>query len=365
MSNVQRGSRAVIDDSGRKRTKHAGAPAKGSAEIPVDWDASELTLGDETRVDTARCLLAGFEIDRAISVGPFKFRPSKSSGDAKLLVDKPSTFSKVTIVELTYRNRVGVSSVNAEPTIAMDRAIIAAQLSVDGWIGAGRTRHFTTGGRISAVTGTRRRELADSWHPSGEPVVAGDAVFAARFRRAYLAQATSLGGVIRRYSIASANLVHEGIVDFVISIEGLLGGVETELSHRVSTRGAYLLAKTPSDRLHVYTLIKYLYSCRSKLVHGVSEKIPEPKAKEQAAMAALGHYYNPNDDLSRYAIADMARILTQRLIWLFVEGRAKMEPDWLIQLDLGLTASANETEPASALRKAVIIRNAITRQSSE
>jgi hypothetical protein len=333
----QNRSRTLSLKSSRKPAKQAGPKAKGSAEIPVNWDSSELTLGDETRIDTARCLLAGFEIERAVSVGPFTFRPSTLDGDVELLGDKPSTFSKVTVLELAYRGRIGVSSVYAEPTRAMDRAIIAAQLSVDGWIGAGRTRHFTGDGRISAVTGTRRRELADSWHPSGEPLVSADGEFAVRFQRAYVSQVTSLGGVIRRYSIASANLVNEGIVDFVIAIEGLLGGVETELSHRVSTRAAYLLAKTPSDRPHVYTLIKYLYSCRSKLVHGVSEKIPEPKAKEQAAMHALGHYYKPNDDLSRYAIADMARLLTQRLIWLFVDGFAKMEPDWLVQLDLGLT----------------------------
>jgi hypothetical protein len=59
------------------------------------------------------------------------------------------------------------------------------------------------------------------------------------------------------------------IVDSMICIEAiLLGDATTELSHRLSSRGALLLADSPGQRILAAQLLKRGYDTRSHIVHG-------------------------------------------------------------------------------------------------
>lgn len=73
-----------------------------------------------------------------------------------------------------------------------------------------------------------------------------------------------------------------------IALEVLLGGDRNELTHRIATRGAFLVAKAPSDRQAVHAELKRLYTARSGLVH--SGKSPSPAdyvLLQQFLMAAI------------------------------------------------------------------------------
>ena len=55
----------------------------------------------------------------------------------------------------------------------------------------------------------------------------------------------------------------------MIVLEATLGyKLNIEISHRIASRGAMLLAKNNTERYDYYKVLKYLYKIRSGIVHG-------------------------------------------------------------------------------------------------
>ena len=273
----------------------------------------------------------------AISIGPIRIRHIDEPIDHALYKYQLSEM-KYAVIELKYLERKDASSVYAEPALLLDRSFVTIQVVVDSWVGMSQVHHYTDEGVEIAVTGSRRREVADSWHPTDEPSISEDDIFRERFRLAFRAQSGPLGPSIRRFSHGCSALMEESIVDFVIVLDALLGrGIRNEITHRVSARGAQLLATNREERLDYYRSLKYLYKVRSALVHGNAEDIANPRPNEQKSLAALGLCLDDEPDFHRYHVADFARRIARRTLWEFLEERAQLDGDWLLQLELGLT----------------------------
>jgi Apea-like HEPN len=64
----------------------------------------------------------------------------------------------------------------------------------------------------------------------------------------------------------------DAVVDLVTALEAVLG-TETEISYRLSTRVAHLLASTEDERVHLFRTTKLWYDLRSAVVHGSPLKL--------------------------------------------------------------------------------------------
>ncbi|MGC0015388.1 hypothetical protein ACPPTR_07805, partial [Ralstonia pseudosolanacearum] len=61
--------------------------------------------------------------------------------------------------------------------------------------------------------------------------------------------------------------VGDRAIEVAIALESLLGDGNTELTHRVSTRGAKFLGGTVEERMRTFDVIKGAYGVRSSMVH--------------------------------------------------------------------------------------------------
>lgn len=304
---------------------------------PKIWTEKVLDLTSGTLLRRAVALLSGLQVSGpAITIGPISIR------DALDPIDKPLekyqlTSVKVAVLEVKYLEHEPDVSIRTLPELLLERSFVAIQVAVDSWVGMSQFHHFTETGSEVAVGGSRRYGLADSWHPTDEPSLAEDHNFPDRFLRAYQAQSGELGLALRRFSRACCELMEESIVDFVIVLDALLGyRLQEEISHRVAARGAILLAPDPGERSSCYHVLRYLYQARSRLVHGEREALPEPDSKMEKALVAFGVRLDDGPGTFRYYVADLARKLTRQTLLGFLEGRATLDRDWLLQLELGL-----------------------------
>jgi len=307
------------------------------SDSPTLWEKEVLELGTGGLHRRAVALLSGFEVTgSAIAIGPIRIRRIDEPTD-RVLSRYQLSQTKYAVLELKYLDREGGSSVYAEPALLLERAFVATQVVVDSWVGMSQVHHFTDEGCELAITGSRHREVADSWHPVDEPSIPGDEIFGRRFRLAFRAQSGLLGPSLRRFSHGCSVVMEESIVDFVIVLEALLGrGIQDEITHRISVRGALLLASNREERLDYYKSLKYLYKVRSALVHGNAEDITKPRLNEQKSLTALGLRLDDEADFHRYHVADLARRVARRTLWVFLEEPAKLDENWLLQLELGL-----------------------------
>jgi len=249
------------------------------------------------------------------------------------------SYDRTCVLELRYRQRNDVMSVYAEPMRLLETAFVALQMTVDGWVGSSLAHHYDERGTEVGVSGGPRTATADSWHPGGDPLITADKTFAEDLRAAIWAQSSPLSNAIHRFSKGCSNLITDSIVDFAVVLDALLGyGIREEITHRVASRGAYLLASPSDDRFHRYIAIKYLYGCRSKFVHEAANDVLKPNGKERLAFQHFGVTWNDADDASmnRYYIAELARRTTRAVVWKFVRGEAHLDSDWLTRLELGL-----------------------------
>jgi hypothetical protein len=61
-----------------------------------------------------------------------------------------------------------------------------------------------------------------------------------------------------RSSRACTEIKDESILDFVITLEATLGyGLESEIAHRLSSGGAFLLGADPSKREPYYSVLNF------------------------------------------------------------------------------------------------------------
>jgi hypothetical protein len=80
------------------------------------------------------------------------------------------------------------------------------------------------------------------------------------FKRILRTSLRDLRHAINRFSRACTEIKDESILDFVIALEATLGyKLNSEIAHRLSSRGAFLLAADPSNRERYYSIFKALY----------------------------------------------------------------------------------------------------------
>ncbi|MEK7315637.1 MAG: hypothetical protein AAB011_05615 [Candidatus Eisenbacteria bacterium] len=97
------------------------------------------------------------------------------------------------------------------------------------------------------------------------------------------------------------------VIDCVVGLEALLQPehAKTELSYRVSLRGAALLGRTPGERQAVFTEIKRAYDLRSAIVHGDD---PEKVIAKISHEADTTKYLEGLEDLLRRTIRAWTRL---------------------------------------------------------
>lgn len=82
----------------------------------------------------------------------------------------------------------------------------------------------------------------------------------------------SFSNAIKRFTKAIEDReLNDKIIDFIISLESLLGDGNTELIHRLSMRTGFLLG-TKKESKDIRDFIKKIYDTRSKIVHGDKER---------------------------------------------------------------------------------------------
>lgn len=304
---------------------------------PTIWDKEILELTSGRIPRRAIALLTGFEVEGpAISIGPIKIRRADDPLD-QVLRRYQASLVKGSVLELRYLERQGRASTYAEPAMLLERSFIAVQVAVDSWVGMSQVHHFSEEGDVVDVTGSKRHEVADSWHPTDQPTISADATFRKKFLLAIQGQSRDLGPSLRRFSRACSEVMEESIIDFVVVLDALLGrGIHDEITHRVAARGALLLAPKIEDRPHYYRALKYIYGVRSALVHGRTEELPRIRPIERESLAALGVSLEGEAIFDRYHIADFARQIARRTLLAFLGGPARLDTDWLVNLELGL-----------------------------
>ena len=233
-------------------------------------------------------------------------------------------------------------SMYVQPFWLIHSVFLALQLYSDSWVGMMETSYFDKNGKKVGSFGGNTG-VADSRSITKESIIK-------RLDKKYLlklmgAQFRQLELSIDRYSRASAEIVDESIIDFVIVLESLLGaGLGNEISHRISARGAFLLSPKAKTREQYYIVFKYFYDLRSKMVHGLINEIksPSPESKKKSALVNLGAELSDKWWEDRYEISDIARRLSRKVLIYFIENEDKWNTSFLESLELGIKASKNE-----------------------
>jgi hypothetical protein len=65
--------------------------------------------------------------------------------------------------------------------------------------------------------------------------------------------------------------------------------LDTEIAHRLASRGAFLLSPDPSERERYYAIFKTLYNTRSRMAHGSTATAKVPKSFVEA-ISSLGYW---------------------------------------------------------------------------
>ncbi len=303
---------------------------------PGIWEKEVLELSSGTLPRRAIALLTGFEVTHPITIGPITIRGTDDPLDKALDTYRLSGV-KCAVLELKYLERERGSSISAEPWVVLERSFFAVQVAVDSWVGMSQIHHLTDAGDEVGIFRSLRYRVADSWHPTQEPTISRDDAFPERFLLAIRAQPGNLDAPLRRFSRACCEIMEESVIDFAIVLDGLLGrGISDEIAHRVATRGALLIATNPEERIHYYRSLKYIYRARSALVHGETDKIPPMRQNERESLAALGMVLEDEYIFHKYHVADFARKVARRTLLLFLDEPARLGPDWLLRLELGL-----------------------------
>jgi Apea-like HEPN len=285
----------------------------------------------------AICVFIGVEVTEEFIVGPIKVRP---------LADEDNFPSGTrfdyqhSVLELNYIDRTIGRSMYVEPTWVQVAAFKAIQLLVDSWSGISRIYHFNQDNEQVGVSGSNRYETADTQAAGILEVTDENKRL---FKKIFYAAQGALQHAINRYSTACAELKQESILDFVISLEATLGyKLDTEIAHRLSCRGALLLAPDPSQREQYYRVLKILYTLRSRIAHGstATGKVSEAFV---AAITTLGYWKGnwsnqPEEFKIRY-IADVARQVTRQVLLAFVKKPELLSEDELLELELGILKS--------------------------
>ena len=309
---------------------------------PMIWKSRILKLGDGP-VFVAKAIVTGLEfMANKISFGPLVFRRYDQEKDKNLGLWS----GRCCVLELKFQDEVinppqdTPLSMYVYPFWAMYSIFIALQLYVDSWVGMKEIHYFNKRGKHVGAFGGRITEVADSRSITKEPVV--KRLSRRRLLKLMKVQYGLLELAIDRYSRACTEIVDESIIDFVIVLESLLGiGLGSEIAHRVSMRGTFLLSPNIKIREQYYAVFKYFYDLRSKMVHGKIDEIkcPGRNSKSRVALVNLGAELSGEWSEDRFEISDIARKLTRKVLLYFVDHEDKWNDIFLKRLELDMDRS--------------------------
>lgn len=305
---------------------------------PEIWRKRVLKLGDGP-IFVAKAVVTGLEFTaKKTSFGPIIFRRYVQEKDKGLGLWS----GRCCVLELKFQDHATNPpqdtpvSMYVYPFWLMYSLFLALQLYVDSWVGMMEIRYFDKNGiQVGSFGGGTG--VADSRSVTKEPIV--KRLNRKRLLKLMKTQFGLLELAIDRYSRACTEIVDESIIDFVIVLESLLGvGLGSEIAHRISARGAFLLSPNTKTREQCYAILKYFYDLRSKMVHGRIDEIKSPgsDSKSRAALVNLGAELSDKWWEDRYEISEIARKLVRKVLLYFVDHEDKWNAPFLERLELGV-----------------------------
>lgn len=285
------------------------------------------------------CIFNGVQVDTAFTVGPITLRPFNKDTDQ--FPDDIRRDLQYSVLELNYVDRASAMSMYVEPMWVQETAFKAIQLMVNSWAGISFIYHFReTGEQVGGASGSTRFETADTESVHAGAILAVTEENKEIFKAAFWACFGDMKHAINRYSRACSEIKDESILDFVIALEATLGyKLNSEIAHRLASRGAFLLGADPTVREKYYCIFKAIYNIRSRIAHGdvATAKVPEAFVD---AITTLGYWsgdWSKEIDLFRIRyIADVARQITRQVLLKFIEKPQFLNEETLLKLELGL-----------------------------
>lgn len=285
------------------------------------------------------CIFNGVQIDEPFTIGPITLRPfNKDTDHFPEGIRRDLQYS---VLELSYIDRASAMSMYVEPMWVQETAFKAIQLMVNSWAGISLIYHFReTGEQVGGASGSTRFETADTESVHAGAVLTVTEENKELFKIAFWACFGDMKHAISRYSRACSEIKDESILDFVISLEATLGfKLNSEIAHRLASRGAFLLGIDPNVREKYYCIFKTIYNIRSRIAHGDVATAKVPRAFVDA-ITTLGYWsgdWSKEIDLFRVRyIADVARQITRQVLLRFIEKPELLNEETLLKLELGL-----------------------------
>lgn len=303
------------------------------------WNEKILTIEKKGRPTIALALIEGFNIKGLeTKIGPILIR-NFNKKDEVHFNDKSSNYDHV-ILEFKYLDRKEARSMYCEPAEIINRSFYSLQLLVDGWIGMSEIIHFDENHEQVGKVVFTRNNICDA-HISRKIEVNSDSKkFIENFKFLYEHQEGLLKNTIKRYGKGNAETALESIVDFMIVLEATLGyKLNIEISHRIASRGAMLLAENNNERYDYYKVLKYLYKIRSGIVHGNLGEVKAMNDNIRQRFENLGFLNDEAGDsfykrYEHYTLADISRKIARKTLLFFIFRKECLDEEWLTKLEL-------------------------------
>jgi hypothetical protein len=207
----------------------------------------------------ALCVFNGVQVQEDFAIGPIKIRPIDEENDK--FPEATRFHFQSSVLELNYIDRKTALSMYMEPMWIQEAAFKAVQLLVNNWSGISLIYHFDESNQqVGGASGSTRFQTADTEIPRSGGILEVTDKNKELFKRILRTSLRDLRHAINRFSRACTEIKDESILDFVIALEATLGyKLNSEIAHRLSSRGAFLLAADPSNRERYYSIFKALY----------------------------------------------------------------------------------------------------------
>jgi hypothetical protein len=211
-----------------------------------------------------------------------------------------------------YRERKDPSNVirgdSYHTFLMMRRALLAVRLLKQGNLRTGRF-HWIRPALIPSHESGRRSSGSSMWQPGAEcriepcdiPALQELYAILARFEDSHAKSWKNVETALRWFAAIYENAWNnpqDSVIDAVIAIEALVG-TDQEITHRLSSRVAGLLATDDDARVALYRAMKQIYETRSTIVHG-----GELKKKHRAVLEDL----TPLMDILRSLLSGFLRL---------------------------------------------------------
>jgi hypothetical protein len=165
-----------------------------------------------------------------------------------------------------------------QPFMKFQLALRALRLVKDGDLQTGRIFYSRPALFPKRLSGQSSSGRESSWRPGREyrltvddlPDVSSIYGLLGRFQEAHINAWKNLDIALRRFDAAYENDWNQAadrVIDAVIALEALLG-TDQEITYKLSTRIAGILARDDDERVALFKEMRVYYDTRSKIVHG-------------------------------------------------------------------------------------------------